>query len=293
MSADGSVVAVQNVAMINGFPFDYSISALWTEEGGLRSLGTIPGAPGTGANLPKAISGDGRVVVGIGDTPGGTGFRWSDADGWEELGQLPGGLDGSVPLGVSYDGSVIVGSSRSGNTSALEAFRWTRDGMVGLGDLPGGAFRSDATACSADGNVIVGSSYSGAFPESFRWTQETGLIGLGFYGDMPTFSTATAVSADGQIIVGWSGYGPWMWDAEHGMRGVHEVLRELGAEPEGWFLGRATGVAHLADGTIVICGTGDSPTQTEAWVVTIPAPTTGMVLLAGASLVLRRRRERR
>ncbi|MCA1958668.1 MAG: hypothetical protein LDL14_09095, partial [Nitrospira sp.] len=53
------------------------------------------------------------------------------------LGDLPGGSFSSMALGVSADGSVVVGVSRSG--SGDEAFRWTEaTGHGGLGRRVGG-----------------------------------------------------------------------------------------------------------------------------------------------------------
>src|SRR5262245_14805654 len=75
------------------------------------------------------------------------------------LGDLPGGSFYSLSLGVSADGSVVVGRSES--ASGDEPFRWTAgDGMVGLGDLPGGGFYGAAGAASADGSVVVGATVS-------------------------------------------------------------------------------------------------------------------------------------
>ena len=81
-----------------------------------------------------------RVVVGVDKEA----FRWTATRGIEGLGFLAGGSVSSAAYGVSGDGKVIVGSSRSANSGTLrEAFRWTSGGgMVGLGDLPGGNFSS-------------------------------------------------------------------------------------------------------------------------------------------------------
>ena len=66
------------------------------------------------------------------------------------LGDLDGGDFYSRPLGISADGSVVVGSSYSARDE--EAFRWTEaEGMVPLGDLAGGSFESLARSVSADG----------------------------------------------------------------------------------------------------------------------------------------------
>src|SRR5262245_31903202 len=75
------------------------------------------------------------------------------------LGDLPGGNFFSRAMGLSADGSTIVGFSSSSNSpgSNFEAFRWTSgSGMIGLGDLPNGGFDSGAFGVSADGLIVVG-----------------------------------------------------------------------------------------------------------------------------------------
>lgn len=291
VSADGRVITVQNVDQT--IPHGPSESGLWSEENGLHMLGRFPGGE-VGGSIPSALSGNGLVIAGQADTPGpGSAFRWSAADGWEDLGVIAGGSNGSSVRGASYDGSVLVGQSRSPNTSSIEGFRWTREtGMIGLGDLPGGIYKSGAEAVSTDGSVIVGYSRSGEFDEAFRWTTETGMVGLGFLRNTPSTSVAEAVSADGEIVVGWGG-GPFIWDASHGIRPIEDILiNEGGIDLSGWFLGRATGVAHLPDGTIVVCGYGDNPRQTEGWVAIIPSPSAlSIVYVFGLAATSRRRRK--
>ncbi len=92
------------------------------------------------------------------------------------LGDLTGGLDFSEALGVSSDGTVIVGRSESSN--GMEAFRWTSSGISGLGDLPGGAFQSIATGVSGDGEIVVGLGTSAADNEAFVWEEERGMRSL-------------------------------------------------------------------------------------------------------------------
>ncbi|MHC4646251.1 MAG: PASTA domain-containing protein [Planctomycetota bacterium] len=86
----------------------YSISELgieafrWTESGGMQGLGILPGGSSTKA---FAVSGDGAVVVGRAHM--GTHidcFRWTQSEGMMSLG-------GGDAYAVSYDGSVIVGST--------------------------------------------------------------------------------------------------------------------------------------------------------------------------------------
>ena len=126
---------------------------------------------------------------------------------FQGLGTLPGGEFHSIGLGISPDGSVVVG--RSNILSGVEAFRWQNGTMIGLGNLGGHLDNNDARDASADGSVVVGvsDSYLTEFlsvPEAFRWTAGSGMVGL---GDLPggnIYSLAEAVSADGSVIVGGS-----------------------------------------------------------------------------------------
>ncbi len=125
------------------------------------------------------------------------------AAGFAGLGDLPGGATLSQALGVSADGSVVVGESES--ASGTEAFRWTAaGGMQGLGDVPGGPFGSSAAAASADGGVIVGAAAGPVTSEAFVWTEAGGMVLLDPTADI--FSgipiSAYDVSADGSKIVG-------------------------------------------------------------------------------------------
>jgi uncharacterized membrane protein len=153
--------------------------------------------------------------------------------------------------------------------------------MVGLGDLPGGIFSSIANAANADGSVIVGQGRSAQGSEAFRWTSAGGGS-MQALGDLPggsVNSTALAVSADGAIIVGMGTIaGPipgsdapeaMIWDADHGMRDLKDVLTAAGASSvSGWTLQQATGVS--ADGTVIV-GYGLDPLgQTQAWLAHLP-----------------------
>ena len=184
--------------------------------------------------------------IGLGDLAGG----WWDADGPFY----------SVANGVSADGSVVVGLSKS--ASGLEAFRWTTGGgMAGLGALPGSPFVSTALGVSADGSVVVGHAGSGSGIEAFRWTLDGGMVGL---GDLPggmIFSEAYAVSADGGVVVGdgtgTSGIEAFRWTSGGGMVG-------LGDLPGGALASHAYGIS--ADGTVVVgYGTGASGIEAFRW----------------------------
>jgi probable HAF family extracellular repeat protein len=214
------------------------------------------------------------------------------------LGDLPGGTFSSQAHDVSADGSIVIGISNS--ASGPEAFRWTSSGgMVGLGDLPGGSFSSTAYGVSADGSVVVGTGNSASGPEAFRWTSSGGMVGLGDLPGGSFSSTAYGVSSDGSIVVGFSssslGNEAFIWDSVNGMRNLRNVMINdfgLGSALSGWTLSQAYAIS--SDGTTFI-GTGINPLgDTEAWLFTIPEPSTYATLLLAlvASAAVRRYRGR-
>ena len=175
------------------------------------------------------------------------------------LGHLGGGGTASQALGVSADGSLVVGlsgddafvwtrdeglqplddlpggtTSRARHASAdgsvvvgltnAQAFRWIDGGNVqGLGFLPGFA-QSEALRTSADGKVVVGRSLGAAGPgqivEPFRWTDSGGMAALGRLNPASLFGEATGVSADGSIVVGFSGTEAFRWSSSTGIQGL-------------------------------------------------------------------------
>ena len=124
------------------------------------------------------------------------------------------------------------------------------------------------------------------------------MIGL---GDLPggTFeSAAFAVSGDGSVIVGQSHSATvtsesFIWDAEHGMRNLHDLLvDDLGLDLTGWTL--STETTGISDDGMTIVGRGINPNGfPEAWVAHIPEPSTLFLLTLGGFVMTRRRRERR
>lgn len=203
VSSDGSTVVGGSVVSSGEEAFR------WRSATGMVGLGGLPGEEIQ--SLAFGASADGSVVVGetfltfSPELAGSVAFRWTQAGGMVNLGQLPGGTDGSFALGVSADGSVVVGHSSTGSDTG-EAFRWTQgSGMVGLGNLPGENY-SYAYAASADGSVIVGQGEAGAFiwdashgTRSLRdvLVDDDGLDLTGWSVD-----AAYGVSADGRTIVG-------------------------------------------------------------------------------------------
>lgn len=122
-------------------------------------------AGGLDRSAANAISADGRVIVGEGQSDNGNeAWRWTVEGGMEPLGDLWGGLFGSVAVDVSRDGAVIigVGTAADGQTpflwTAAGGMRDLRDVMDELGVRPAGWHSFVANAVSRDGRTIVGTA---------------------------------------------------------------------------------------------------------------------------------------
>jgi len=211
----------------------------WTEAGGMQPLGALIPSPDWGSTT-EGVSGDGSVVVG---TIGNAAYRWTSGGGMVGLSGLP-GAGGTAALGVSENGSVIVGGMGG---LKKEAYRWTSDtGPVRLGFLKPAHDYSIAAGVSADGSVIAGMSRSASQREAFRWTA-AGMIGLGDLSGGEYTSVATAISADGGVIVGWSasssGEQAFRWTQGTGLIGLGD-LPGLGFQSKAY--------DTTADGSVVV-----------------------------------------
>jgi probable HAF family extracellular repeat protein len=198
VSANGLVIVGASLSFLDGGGDPQSSSdgeAFRWENGSMAGLG-VRGAG-------RSVSADGSVIVG-----GFAGaWRWEAGVVTALVG--PGGLSLEQAIGISPDGSVIVGQAR--NASGFhEAFRWEDGAAVGLGGVPGSSsFCSAAYGTSADGSVIVG-SVNGCGQASI-WRPTDGMrtvrdvlvndFGLNLTGW--TLRRAAAVSADGLTIVGF------------------------------------------------------------------------------------------
>lgn len=182
----------------------------------------------------------------------GAAIRPCDGASFTPLGFLNVGNGPSLGLGVSADGSTVVGESNS--PQGLQAFRWRAgEGMIGLGDIPGGFFASIAYACSGDGSIVVGASEdatSGEDGTPFRWTEQSGMVRLGTLGGPTSYGQAEGITPDGSVIVGASqapdGIFAFRWTQAGGM----VSLGDLAGGPA---FSRANGVS--ADGNVIV-GTG-------------------------------------
>lgn len=284
VSADGSVIVGISESAGGTEAFR------WTRAGGLVGLGDLPGGQfNSGA---RGVSDDGSVVVGSASVAAGFGaFRWTAANGMQLVGggDLVGGAFNGSAQTASGDGSVIYGSGV--NISGPATFRWTAtSGLSMVGELTGGSVFSEPFGASPDGRFCVGRSRSSASGangfEAFRYdavTRQT--IGLGDLAGGIFSSIAQDVSADGSVVVGSAttarGEEAFIWDSVHGMRLLSDVLViEYGIGLEGWKLMSANGIS--ADGRVIVGGGINPQGENEAWMITIPAPSTiGMLAIIG------------
>jgi probable HAF family extracellular repeat protein len=143
---------------------------LWTANGGMEDLGTVPGwLDSTG----YAINNSGFVAGGDGNDNGdAAAFGWTPNNG---MGLLKG-------LNLTYSGAYamnrtgqIVGVSQTKNGG--HAFLWTRDGGAqDLGTLGGPS--SVATGINDSGEVVGYSDTPSGVTHAFLWTQSAGMQDL-------------------------------------------------------------------------------------------------------------------
>lgn len=214
------------------------LGSVWTpaEAQSLRWLGSFGGD----YTRAEGVSADGTVVVGYSRTPLGftRAFRWTAANGMQDLGTLPGGQE-SGAYDVSHDGKVVVGWSFVAG-GGQHAFRWTAES--GMQQLPASptVVPAFAYAVSADGSIVAGYGHNRfSSGRAFVWSAHTGTVDLGTLPDS-SYSSAKDISADGMVVVGavglegnfyavrWSGAGPerflTAWSGAWGVSANGEVI---------------------------------------------------------------------
>lgn len=143
-----------------------AISAILSQANAasFQGVGLSPDVTGYNFSQCGAVSGDGSVAVGLYATPfGWEAFRWTPETGFQGLGDIPGDQFWSIALDVSYDGSTIIGTSRTADSygyTSDRAFVWTQqDDMKELpvpDTYPYVYYSSVALSISADGRIITG-----------------------------------------------------------------------------------------------------------------------------------------
>ncbi len=184
-----------------GFLFLFALGA-WAADLPAQTITDLGLLPGGSYLLPSNVSVDGSVVVGEGDSAGGTAraWRWTAATGKADLGTAAGASYASAYF-VSGNGQCVVGISGSSYDVAM---RWTQaTGMQSLGALAVGQ-PSFAFGASYDGAVVVGDGYyANGTQRAFRWTSATGMQPLTQLLPGTSHSVALAISSDGSTIAGY------------------------------------------------------------------------------------------
>lgn len=225
ISDDGTRVVGRSTWQGNQRGFVWIESSVGGVVGNRRMHGLDSLAGGYNRSAATKISGDGRYAVGYGDGGNSTelAIRWDldpimngSAAVAQNLGSLTGMEGTSRALGVSGNGSVVVGTSQDVDGRSI-AFRW-REGadngvngneqMLALGTLGGNS--SDALAVTRDGRWVVGiAENEDDIDLAFRWSEETGMESitawLERHGVAPgahVLETANGISDDGSVVVG-------------------------------------------------------------------------------------------
>ena len=196
---------------------------LWTAAKGLRPL-LGPARKHVGGE-PRAIDARGKMVAGKISGDSLEAARWTEAAGWVPLPDLEGGGGDCQVLGMSGDGSVLVGWGSS--SAGLEAARWVGGRALAMGDLPGGPVHSAAAAASADGKTVAGTGTTERGQEAFVWTERAGMTSLGELEGGEHASEPFGISPDGSVVVGKSSSGrgteAFRWTRAGGMQPLGDL----------------------------------------------------------------------
>lgn len=237
ISSDGSTVVGQSTS-------PQGLHAFRWRNGLMEDIGTLNGSRPPSFSDGCAVNADGSVVGGQATTRFPLGalhaFRWTE-NGIQDLGAA---ADPSIVLGMSSDGSVLVGKSRHVNESP-QAVSWTNNIMKNLGGL-GSTGYSAAYGVNANGTTITGSSWTTVVGtpsiHAFKWNDDL-MQDLGTLGGAE--SNGYAISGDGLTIVGGANrldsyYHAFLWN--------NSLMEDLGALAAN---SNSVATAISSDGTIV------------------------------------------
>lgn len=215
MSEDGGAVAgiakATDKGKLEGGQF------LWTEADGYLALAGSATWP-EGAEV-VGLSADGETVIGqtTGTAPH-TVFRWTVADGVDELGSLPDADDCFVDQ-VAAGGDAIFGRCQD-ETQQGRAFRWTEP--TGLVELQSNDCSLVAVMkASRDGTAAYGTVRCGADPIDFgRWSATSGTVEIATSSGFRVPPHSVGTIDDGSVAFGvlLSSGSPFLQDGANGSR---------------------------------------------------------------------------
>jgi hypothetical protein len=271
-SADGGVACGEYLEQQVGFPPPLPITRAfrWTADGGMVSLGTIPGVvagPGH-QTIARACSRDGSVIVGNANDASFANrpWRWTQAGGMVDISA---GAWAGVARGVSPDGNTVVGSFTEAGLS--KPFRWSADdGRTDL-EIPTGFDSGSAFDVTNGGRRAVGLClFGGTGNTAMLWdagapaiSVRAALINGGVSMSLWHLQSVTAVSDDGTVLVGfginpdgqqeaWVATIPMPCAADfdgNGTREVSDIFAFLAAwfanDPAAYTFGGTPGVAAI------------------------------------------------
>jgi uncharacterized membrane protein len=281
ISADGNVIVGEGNSTL-GTQFAW----YWTSSAGQLQQVPIPGGPYSGT--ARAVTGDGKVVVGMAtfhlpdNSFQSKAFRWARGEAaavpLPQYTPPPNALPNSAATGVSDDGRRVVGVVLV-SLGAYAAARWDDGGNPVLFSQGGDTIQAvTANGISPDGSIVVGSAVNTATGKgvAFKWMSPGGVEVL----PNPTTgryaidgASALNVSANGRVIVGYGQNVAGDEEAIFWVDGRPHRVPDVVVLPQYWEPFRATGVDYFGN-TIVGWGRGVSGAL-EAYALTIdatPAP---------------------
>ena len=193
-------------------------AVLWTSEGAVRDLGTLPG---DNSSRAFGINDHSRVVGMSSGAHGERAFVWSRQNGMEAL-AVPSNAKSSEAHGINNKDQ-IVGDFQAADET--RAFLYTPNlGVEDLGVLPG--FQNSKGTGINDWGEVVGSSSGPSGTRSFIWTKKEGMRAIDSI--VPTeFSEALDINNRGDVVgtyEGSLGNRAYRWNKEDGFVDLNRLL---------------------------------------------------------------------
>jgi probable HAF family extracellular repeat protein len=220
----GHVTGVADV--LNSYSERVHRAVLWTTNGGMQDLGTLPNIVNDSsfASWANGVNDLGVVVGGSWyDQEENHAFLWSQSGGMRDL-RTPHGMVGSDAQSINLFGQVAGAGFEigPGDSGPSHAFLWTTaGGMHLLGHLPGGKY-SYAYGINDFGQVVGIADTDGFWYDlnhAFLWTKRRGMVDMGVW-------SAAAINNLGQVVGSGPNFHAVLWTRKRG-------LRDLGTLPGG------------------------------------------------------------